>query len=241
MAYQYKVFPWTVSGPPHFYEVHGHGSFPSKTDRNPHSQLPRRLARSDPVECGAIIAQNPHSQGQFHQEHAVPQPANIVPGNRSCSGHAKTQGLLQEWHLSPHKSVSDDAGPNGWEPTSLPERVLNTISEARAPSSRCLYALKWSIFSTWCLDRGEDPSTFELSVVLSFLQELLHKRRSPSTLKVFVAGLPCPYSRPIDLSAFWGEPKDWIRLGPSPSLHGICLLCWGPWRCYSLRTLGHCH
>ncbi len=83
------------------------------------------------------------------------------------------------------------------EPTSLPERVLNTISEARAPSSRCLYALKWSIFSTWCLDRGEDPSTFELSVVLSFLQELLHKRRSPSTLKVFVAGLPCPYSRPI--------------------------------------------
>ncbi len=31
---------------------------------------------------------------------------------RSCSGHAKTQGLLQEWHHSPHKSVSDDAGPN---------------------------------------------------------------------------------------------------------------------------------
>ncbi len=33
-----------------------------------------------------------------------------------------------------------------WEPTGLPERVLNTISEARAPSTRRLYALKWSVF-----------------------------------------------------------------------------------------------
>ncbi len=32
---------WAVSGPPYFYEVHGRGSFPSETDGNPHSQLPR--------------------------------------------------------------------------------------------------------------------------------------------------------------------------------------------------------
>ncbi len=54
------------------------------------------------------------------------------------------------------------------EPTGLPERVLNTISEARAPSTRRLYALKWSVFSTWCLNRGENPSTSELAVVLAF-------------------------------------------------------------------------
>ncbi len=76
-----------------------------------------------------------------------------------------------------------------WESTGLPERVLNTISEARAPSKRRLYALKWSVFSTWCLNRGENPSTSELAVVLSFLQELLDKRRSHSTLKVFVAAI----------------------------------------------------
>ncbi len=35
---------WAVSGPPYFYEVHGRGSFPSETDGNPHSQLPRRAA-----------------------------------------------------------------------------------------------------------------------------------------------------------------------------------------------------
>ncbi len=76
-----------------------------------------------------------------------------------------------------------------WEPTGFPERVLNTISEARAPSTRRLYALKWSVFSTWCLNRGENPSTSELTVVLSFLQELLDKGRSHSTLKVFVAAI----------------------------------------------------
>ncbi len=75
------------------------------------------------------------------------------------------------------------------EPTGLPERVLNTISEARAPSTRRLYPLKWSVFSTWCLNRGENPSTSELAVVLSFLQELLDKGCSHSTLKVFVAAI----------------------------------------------------
>ncbi len=75
------------------------------------------------------------------------------------------------------------------EPTGLPERVLNTISEARAPSTRRLYALKWSVFSSWCLNRGENPSTSELAVVLSFLQELLDKGHSHSTLKVFVAAI----------------------------------------------------
>ncbi len=70
-----------------------------------------------------------------------------------------------------------------------PPRVLNTISETRALSTRRLYALKWSVFSTWCLNRGENPSTSELAVVLSFLQELLDKGRSHSTLKVFVAAI----------------------------------------------------
>ncbi len=31
-----------------------------------------------------------------------------------------------------------------WEPSDLPESVLNTIYHARAPSTRHLYALKWS-------------------------------------------------------------------------------------------------
>ncbi len=39
--------------------------------------------------------------------------------------------------------------PELWEPSDLPESVLNTISQARAPSTRCLYAFKWSVFSSF--------------------------------------------------------------------------------------------
>ncbi|KAI2646292.1 ORF V: Enzymatic polyprotein [Labeo rohita] len=77
----------------------------------------------------------------------------------------------------------------GRESEDLPEGVLNTISQARAPSTRRLYALKWSVFSTWCSTRGKDPAFCDISVILSFLQELLDKGRSPSTLKVYVAAI----------------------------------------------------
>ncbi len=39
------------------------------------------------------------------------------------------------------------------KPFVLPEHVLNTMAEARAPSTRCLYALKWSNFPACCQDR----------------------------------------------------------------------------------------
>ncbi len=125
---------WAVSGPPYFYEVHGRGSFPSETDGNPHSQLPRQLAHSGPVRGGTTFTQNPHpqplrapgAQGQFRQKRTVSQPTSIVPGYssglssyesgdsaRTRSGHSETRGHLQERHRSPTQSVSENAGPHG--------------------------------------------------------------------------------------------------------------------------------
>ncbi len=83
------------------------------------------------------------------------------------------------------------------EPSVLPENVLNTISQARAQSTGHLYALKWSVFSTWCTTRGANPEVCDLSLILSFLQELLEKGRSPSTLKVYVAAIAASHA-PID-------------------------------------------
>ncbi|KAI2654443.1 ORF V: Enzymatic polyprotein [Labeo rohita] len=83
----------------------------------------------------------------------------------------------------PARSVGSAPLVSGRDPGYLPENVLNTISQARAPSTRRLYALKWSVFSTWCSTRGKDPASCDISVILSFLQELLDKGRSPSTLK----------------------------------------------------------
>ncbi len=75
------------------------------------------------------------------------------------------------------------------KPFVLPERVLNLMAEARAPSTRRLYALKWSIFSASCQDRDLDPVTSNVSVVLLFLQEMLDKQRSSSTIKVYEAAI----------------------------------------------------
>ncbi len=44
--------------------------------------------------------------------------------------------------------------------------MLNTISQARAPSTRRLYALKLSVFSTWCTTRGANPVVCDISLIL---------------------------------------------------------------------------
>ncbi len=71
----------------------------------------------------------------------------------------------------------------------LPPAVVETIIQARAPSTRQTYAVKWSLFANWCSSRWEDPQRRMTGVVLSFLQERLERRLSPSTLKVYVAAI----------------------------------------------------
>ncbi len=83
--------------------------------------------------------------------------------------------------VAPGRDVADLSG--------LPPAVVETIIQARAPSTRQTYALKWSLFATWCFSRREDPRRGTIGVVLSFLQERLERRLSPSTLKVYVAAI----------------------------------------------------
>ncbi len=85
----------------------------------------------------------------------------------------------------------------GWEPSVLPENVLNAISQARAPSTRCLYALKWSVFSAWCTTHGANLEVCDILLILSFLQELLENSSSPSTLKIYVAAIVASHA-PVD-------------------------------------------
>ncbi len=71
----------------------------------------------------------------------------------------------------------------------LPQRVLNTISEARAPSTRGLYAHKWRFFTNWCGSWGEDPFNCPIPIILEYLQERFDCGRMPSTLKMYVAAI----------------------------------------------------
>ncbi len=80
----------------------------------------------------------------------------------------------------------------GWDAEvlgDLPQSVVDTITSARAPSTRRLYALKWNLFVDRCSSHREDPRRCPVRVVLSFLQEGLERRLSPSTLKVHVAAI----------------------------------------------------
>ncbi len=83
--------------------------------------------------------------------------------------------------VAPGRDAADLSG--------LPQAVVETITQARAPSTRQAYALKWSLFVNWCSSRREDPRSCTIGVVLSFLQERLEHRLSPSTLKVYVAAI----------------------------------------------------
>ncbi len=73
-----------------------------------------------------------------------------------------------------------------------------TLTQARAPSTRQTYALKWNLFANWCSSRRENPRRCTIGVVLSFLQERLKRRLSPSTLKVYVAAI-APHHDAVDI------------------------------------------
>ncbi|XP_073320639.1 uncharacterized protein [Pagrus major] len=74
----------------------------------------------------------------------------------------------------------------------LPPNVVATIQSARASSTRGLYAYKWRAFEQWCQDRNVLPFQCSIVDVLTFLQELLDKGLSFSTIKVYLAAIsPC--------------------------------------------------
>ncbi|KAI2657252.1 Gag-Pol polyprotein [Labeo rohita] len=77
------------------------------------------------------------------------------------------------------------SGRDSADLTGPPQAVINTITQARAPSIRQAYALKWGLFADWCSSHWEDPQRCSVGVVLSFLQDKLKRRLSPSTLKAY--------------------------------------------------------
>ncbi len=131
-----------------------------------------------------------------------------------------------------------------WELADLPESVQNTITQARAPTMRPLYALKWSVFTPWCSTRGTDTVFCDIVLIFFFLQELLDKRRSPSLVKVFVAAIAASHAT----GGSW-----WRRLGHVPGefswrqrVHGcsiklyqVPVYCFAHLICFALFILLH--
>ncbi len=89
----------------------------------------------------------------------------------------------------------------------LPQEVVDTITLARAPSTKHAYALKWNLFVEWCSSHTEDPRRCPIRVVLSFLQQGLERRLSPSTLKVYVAAIAANHD-PVEGKSV--GKHDWV-------------------------------
>ncbi len=71
----------------------------------------------------------------------------------------------------------------------LQARVVGTLTEARAPSTRRLYALKWGVFVKWCHQAHIDPVCLHRVGCSEFPAVQAESGSLPSTLKVYVAAI----------------------------------------------------
>ncbi len=151
---------------------------------------PSEPARTDTVQsqggrgagpAGRAVLAHPDLVSRTHSPRDSPSLAHSSEEGPPFSG--------ARHHLAPaSRPVEPPCVAPGWDAadlSGLPQAVVETITQARAPSTRQAYALKWSLFANWCSSRREDPRRCTIGVVLSFLQERLERRLSPSTLKVY--------------------------------------------------------
>ncbi|KAL0168374.1 hypothetical protein M9458_036596, partial [Cirrhinus mrigala] len=78
----------------------------------------------------------------------------------------------------------------------LSTKVVETILQSRAPSTRKLYALKWRLFTSWCGHHLQDLVSCPVGTVLEFLQDRFSAGLTHSTLKVYVAAISA-YHAPL--------------------------------------------
>ncbi|XDV41692.1 hypothetical protein PO909_010510 [Leuciscus waleckii] len=71
----------------------------------------------------------------------------------------------------------------------LPPRVIATNQNARAVSTRSLYGCKWQVFEGWCDGRGLTSYQCSVPDISCFLQDLMERGRSFSTIKVYLTAI----------------------------------------------------
>ncbi len=124
----------------------------------------------------------------------VPGPDRAAGGTAQADPHQEGPAISGErLGVAPEPGVVKPscmaASGISEELSALHSCVLNMLSEAWAPTTRRLYALKWGVFVKWCRDVHIDPATCSVSDVLCFPQYRLDSGSLPSTLKVYVAAI----------------------------------------------------
>ncbi len=122
----------------------------------------------------------------------TPAPPPDRPDSLGCQ-----KGLGGQVLSPPGGLTLEEPGLVSLQLSQLPARVSNTILDATAPSSRCLYTLKRSVFHNWCSEWSLDPVMRRANfffILFFYLQELLDIGCAPSTLKVYVAAITANHS-----------------------------------------------
>ncbi len=155
---------------------------------------PSEPSRTDPVQGQGGRGASPLGCALLAQSDVVPR--TDVPRDSPSLANSSEEGstFSERGHpLAPAPRLVESPrmvlGRDAEVLSGLPPAVVNTIASARALSTRQAYRLKWNLFVDWCSPRREDPRRCPIAVVLSFLQDGLERRLSPSTLKVYVAAI----------------------------------------------------
>ncbi len=155
---------------------------------------PSEPSRTDPVQGQGGRGASPPGGALLAQSDLVPR--TDAPRDSPSLANSSEEGstFSERGHpLAPAPRLVEPPrmvlGRDAEVLSGLPPAVVNTITSARALSTRKAYRLKWNLFVNWCSPRREDPRRCPIAVVLSFLQDGLERRLSPSTLKVYVAAI----------------------------------------------------
>ncbi|XP_061094957.1 uncharacterized protein LOC133126631 [Conger conger] len=152
------------------------------------------------LNCGAdLLSRGGPSPLEWCLHPLVVAEAQTVDGR--CSPAADRRPVATSPAPGPPVSGGGDhfssppkqAAPHGLAPVrsrlvnmGLSKAAVNTIQHARAISTTMAYKGRWEAFETWCLERSQDPLVCPVSVVLNFVQSLLDKGLSLSTIRGYV-------------------------------------------------------
>lgn len=123
----------------------------------------------------------------------------MVPGPSSAGSGSSVATSITGRSPIPNRRADLASKPDGTSsmgmasaesiPQQLDETVRETLNNARAPSTRANYSIKWRIFAEWCLGLNVDPITCSVPLVLRFLQAQLDQGKAASTIRVYAASI----------------------------------------------------
>ncbi|KAK2898066.1 hypothetical protein Q8A73_014446 [Channa argus] len=182
--------------------------------------LPLPLAQAAPLCISACPSDSPvtrpRERGVSHRHPCGPEASGgtVVPGTlpnagRPALGAPVAFGRIVSGQRDDPQSPSSAPAPVGLAPErkrladqGFSPRVVATIQGARAASTTSSYVAKWSSFQRWCSERGVSASSCPLPRVLSFLQTLVDRGLSLSTVKTYAAAISSCHEGFGDRSVF---------------------------------------